>query len=83
MHISMGMDSSVLVREAISATFFAAAISSALACFMPRIFFWFGQISTQTLNSMMVPSQAPMPITDTLLVKLKFSKVNADFRMPR
>ena len=40
----------------------AAAFSSSVAATMPSTFFWFGQISTQTLNSMMVPSQAPMPI---------------------
>ena len=29
----------------------------------PRALFWFGQMSAQTLNNMMVPSQAPVPIT--------------------
>jgi len=33
--------------------------SSSLADTMPRIFFWLGQISTHTLNSMIVPSHAP------------------------
>ena len=29
---------------------------------MPSAFFWFGQITNQTLAHMIVPSQAPMPI---------------------
>ncbi len=29
----------------------------------PRALFWFGQMKTHTLNSMIVPSQAPTPIT--------------------
>ena len=42
--------------------FLAFAISSGLALTMPSTFFWFGQIRTQTLNSMIVPSHAPTPI---------------------
>jgi hypothetical protein len=56
-------DSTKLVREASVAVLRALAFSSSVAGVMPSTFFWFGQISTQTLNSMMVPSQAPMPIT--------------------
>jgi len=63
MHISIGIDSTKLVREAMAATLRAPAFSSSVAGTMPKIFFWFGQMNTQTLNSMMVPSQAPMPIT--------------------
>ncbi len=63
MQSSMGIDSTKLMREAVAATFLDRAFSSSLAATMPNIFFWFGQISTHTLNSMMVPSQAPMPIT--------------------
>jgi hypothetical protein len=59
---SIGIDSMVLVRDARKATRRALFFSSSVAETMPRIFFWFGQISTHTLNSMMVPSQAPMPI---------------------
>src|SRR5574340_1541219 len=60
---SMGMESSVLVREARKATRRALFFCSSEAGVMPRIFFWVGQISAQTLNSMMVPSHAPMPIS--------------------
>ena len=63
MHMSIGTDSTKFVREASSATLRAFAFSSSVAATMPRIFFWFGQISAQTLNSMIVPSHAPMPIT--------------------
>jgi hypothetical protein len=59
---SIGRDNIVLVREARNAMRRALAFSGSVAGTMPRIFFWFGQISTQTLNSMMVPSQAPTPI---------------------
>ena len=62
MQASIGIDSTKLVREASMATLRALAFSSSVAATMPRIFFWLGQISTQTLNSMMVPSQAPMPM---------------------
>ena len=48
-----------LVREAIAAVNLAFAISSALASTIPRTFFWFGQIRTQTLKSIIVPIQAP------------------------
>ena len=59
---SIGMDSATFVREARKATRRALAFSSSVAGTMPRIFFWLGQISTQTLNSMMRPSHPPMPI---------------------
>ena len=62
MHMSMGIDSTKFTREAMPATLRAFAFCSSVAATMPRIFFWFGQISPQTLNSMMVPSQAPMPM---------------------
>ena len=41
----------------------AAAFCSSVAATIPRIFFWFGQMIAHTLNNMMVPSQAPVPIT--------------------
>ena len=63
MHMSIGIESMVLVREARKATFLALAFSSSLACTSPSTFFWLGQISTHTLNSMIVPSQAPTPMT--------------------
>src|SRR5712691_8783563 len=62
MHISMGMDSRKFVREAYRATLRAAAFCSSVAGTIPKIFFWLGQMSTQTLNNMMVPSQAPIPM---------------------
>ena len=58
-------DSAVLVRDASNAIFLALAMvpGSCVLPSRPRIFFWFGQISTHTFNSMMVPSHAPRPIT--------------------
>ena len=41
----------------------ALALAASSAGTIPSTFFWFGQISTQTLNSMIVPSHAPMPMT--------------------
>src|ERR1043165_2062186 len=58
----IGIDSIVLVREARNAVRRALAFSSSVAGFRPRTFCWLGQISTQTLKIMMVPSQAPTPI---------------------
>ncbi len=65
MHISIGNDRMKLMRDALAAILRAAAFSSSVADTIPRIFFWFGQMKTQTLNNMMVPSQAPMPIVRT------------------
>ena len=62
MHISIGIESTKLMREARPAVLRARAFSSSVAGTMPRIFFWFGQMTPQTLSSMIVPSQAPMPI---------------------
>ena len=62
MLISIGIESMVLVRDARNATRRAFAIWSAVASTSPSTFFWFGQMKTQTLNSMMVPSHAPTPI---------------------
>src|SRR6266404_1189127 len=61
MHMSMGRDRMKLMRDARPAVLRAAAFSSSVAGTSPRIFFWFGQMKTHTLNSMMVPSQAPTP----------------------
>ena len=63
MHSSNGIESTKLIREVSAATLRALAFSSSVAGTMPRIFFWFGQMNTQTLKAMMVPSQAPMPMT--------------------
>src|SRR5579859_698981 len=63
MHMIMGIDSTKFTREAMPAVLRALAFSASVAATIPRIFFWFGQIRTQTLNSMMVPSQAPVPMT--------------------
>src|SRR5580700_9471369 len=62
MHMITGIDKMKLMREALPAVLRAAAFSSSVAGTMPRIFFWFGQIKTHTLNSMIVPSHAPMPM---------------------
>ncbi len=63
MHISIGIDSTKFTREAMPAALRALAFSSSVAGFMPRIFFWFGQMMPHTFSSMIVPSQAPMPMT--------------------
>jgi hypothetical protein len=52
-----------LVRDAYRAALRAFAFSSSVAGLIPRIFFWFGQMMPHTFNNMMVPSQAPMPMT--------------------
>src|ERR1700694_3280013 len=62
MHMSMGKDRMKLMRDARPAILRAAAFSSSVAGTMPKIFFWFGQMNTQTLNNMIVPSQAPTPL---------------------
>ena len=62
MHISMGIDSTKFAREASSATRRALAFSSSVAGTMPRIFFCIRQMTPHTFSSMMVPSQAPMPM---------------------
>ena len=62
MHINIGIDSKKLIREAYNATLRALAFCSSVAGTIPKIFFWLGQISPHTLNSMMVPSHAPMPM---------------------
>ena len=59
MQRSIGTDKTTLVLEAIAAVNLALAISSALASTIPRTFFWFGQIRIHTLNSIIVPIQAP------------------------
>ena len=64
MHINIGMDSTKLAREASIATRRALAFSSSVAGTMPSTRFWFGQIKPQTFNNMIVPSHAPMPITN-------------------
>ena len=75
MHSNIGTDKAVLVRDARSAVFFALAMTSALCSLpsRPRIFFWLGQISTQTLNSMIVPNQEPKPITAMPFVNMNAS----------
>ena len=54
MHMSMGKDRMKLMRDALPAILRAAAFSSSVAGTSPRIFFWFGQMKTHTLNNMMV-----------------------------
>ena len=46
MNSNIGIDNKVLVRDAINATGRALAFSSSVASTIPKIFFWFGQIST-------------------------------------
>ena len=62
MKYSIGSESIRLKRDASNATRRALFFSSSVAGFMPRIFCWFGQMIAQTLNSMIVPSHAPMPM---------------------
>ena len=84
MLMTSGIDRNVLVREARNATRLALAISSGVAGFMPRIFFWLGQMRTQTLKSMMVPNHAPTPISiaDWLNVSPMRPSVNASPKIP-
>ena len=70
MHISIGIDKKVLVRDAIKATTLALAFCSSVASTIPRIFFWLGQINTHTLKSIMVPNHAPTPINAMLSVNV-------------
>ena len=86
MLMTSGMDISVFKRDAMNATFLAFAISSAPASTSPKIFFWFGQIKTQTLKSMIVPSQAPMPIVRSyggLGESANMPRANASSSSPR
>jgi len=62
MLISIGMDINVFDRDAMNAMFLALATCSGVASTIPSTFLWFGQIYTHTLNTMMVPSHAPIPI---------------------
>ena len=50
---------------------------------MPRIFFWFGQMKTQTLNSMIVPSQAPIPMITVMGPELPEARPNVKVSMSR
>jgi len=59
---SMGIDSARFARDVSNATRLALFFSSSEEGVRPRTYFWFGQISNQTLTSMIVPSQAPVPI---------------------
>ena len=56
---SIGIESIVFVREARNAMRRALTFSSSVAGTIPRIFFWFRQMSPHTLISMIVPSHAP------------------------
>ena len=56
------MDNNVFVLDANKATLLALPYSSSVAFFIPKTFCWFGHISTQTLNNIMVPNQEPKPI---------------------
>ncbi len=62
MHSSMASDSSVFTRENSIAVRAAFAFTSGSTCTMPRAFFWFGQITNQTLNHMMIASHMPTPM---------------------
>ena len=62
MNRSIGMDIRVFERDARKATRRALPFSASDASTIPKIFFWFGQINHHTLNNIMVPSQAPIPI---------------------
>src|SRR5277367_3964211 len=84
MHISMGSDKMKLIRDALPAVLRAAAFCSSVAGTMPRIFFWFGQMNTQTLNNMIVPNHAPMPmiVVDGLDVPEAMPKVKVSSSRP-
>src|SRR5512143_755985 len=62
MQYSIGIESMVLMREVMPASFAAAVFSSDVAVTRPRTFFWFGQMMNQTLNAMISASHMPMPI---------------------
>ena len=71
MQNSMGIESSVLVRENSMAVRADLAFESASASTMPSARFWFGQMTNQTLNHMIVPSHMPMPIAVLLPSSMK------------
>ncbi|MND08371.1 hypothetical protein D3C83_309430 [compost metagenome] len=52
-----------MVREAIIARLPAFAFAASSTVTMPSAFFWFGQMTSQTLRNMMMPSHMPTPIT--------------------
>ena len=58
----MGIDSKVLVRENSIAVRADFALVAASASTIPSAFFWFGQITNQTLNHMIAPRYIPIPI---------------------
>ena len=62
MQYSIGIDSMVLKREAIPASFPAAAFCAASTVTRPSTFFWFGQMMNQTLNAMTSAIHMPTPI---------------------
>src|SRR5690606_38119465 len=59
---SIGIESSMFVRENSMAVRAALALASASASTMPRAIFWFGQMKAQTLMNMMIASHMPAPI---------------------
>ena len=62
MLINIGIESRVFVRDARNAVRLPLAMASGVASTMPSTFFWFGQIKIHTLNNMIVPHHAPIPI---------------------
>jgi hypothetical protein len=65
MQKSMGIDNMVLVRDASKAMRPAFFFASALASTRPSTFFWFGQMTNQTLAAMIMASHMPMPMVTT------------------
>jgi len=63
MQSSIGIDSKVLVREKIIAVRAALAFAASSAATIPSAFFWFGQITNQTLKAMISASHMPIPIS--------------------
>ena len=64
MAISIGNDSSVLVRENSIAVRAALGLASASASTMPSAIFWFGQITNHTLNAMISAIHMPIPMKE-------------------
>ena len=62
MHISIGMDRTKLTRENMRGRDAGLGLLLVGGGHDAETFFWFGQMITQTLSSMMMPSQPPTPM---------------------
>ena len=59
---NIGNDNKVFVLENSIAVFADFAFVSGSLSTIPNALFWFGQITNQTLNAIMIPSHIPIPI---------------------